>query len=101
MNRIFRWLETLSSRPKEHDADDGPKSSGPDANETIVEVYVNHQLVGKEYAQEPREHAPMPDIYTNEDDATVPDLKTLDPDSPDTDKPDDFDPDDTVVLQKK
>ena len=101
MKRIFRWLETISSLPKKPVADDGPKSSGPDGNETIVEVYVDHQLVGKEHAQEPQEHAPMPDIYTDEDDATVPDLKTLDSDLSDTDKSDEFDPDDTVVLQKK
>ncbi len=38
---------------------------------------------------------------SDELDTTVPDLKTLDPDSSATDKSDEFDPDDTVVLQKK
>ena len=38
---------------------------------------------------------------SDENDTTVPDLKTLDPDSSATDKSDQFDPDDTVVLQKK
>ncbi len=89
MNRLFRWLETLSSRPKEHDADDRPSNADPDDLDLPKDI------------QDFVTDAPMTDIYTDEFDQSVPNLKTLDPDSPDTDKSDEFDPDDTVVLQKK
>lgn len=89
MRRFMRWLESISSRPKEHDTDDQPSNADPDDLGLPKDI------------QDFLSDAPMPDIYTDEDDATVPDLKTLDPDSPDTDKSDEFDPDDTVVLPKK
>ena len=89
MKRIFRWLETISSQPKKPVANDGPSNADPDDLGLPKDI------------QDFVTDAPMPDIYTDEDAATVPDLKVLDPDSPDTDKLDEFDPDDTVVLQKK
>ena len=80
MNRLFRWLETLSSRPKEHDADDLglPKD---------IQDFVTD--------------APMPDIYTDECVATVPQLKVLDPDPTEGDESPGIDPYDTGILQKK
>ncbi len=89
MKRFMRWLEAISSRPKEPVADDRPSNADPDDLGLPKDI------------QDFVTDAPMPDMYIDENDATVPHLKTLDPDSPDTDKSDEFDPDDTVVLQKK
>ncbi len=47
------------------------------------------------------EHDQPSNPESDEQDTTVPDLKTLDSDLSDTDKSDEFDPDDTVVLRKK
>ncbi len=43
---------------------------------------------------------PMPDIDTDECDATVPHLKIIDPEASDAHKPMGYDPYDTGVLQK-
>ncbi len=43
----------------------------------------------------------MPDIYADEQVATVRGIKILDPSSPDIDKSTGFNPYDTAVLQKK
>ncbi len=89
MKRFMRWLETITSRPKEHDADDQPSKADPGEIDLPKDI------------QDFLSDAPMPDEYSDDPEDTLPNLKTLDPDSPDTDKSDEFDPDDTVVLQKK
>ncbi len=89
MKRIFRWLETLSSRPKEPVADDRPSNADPDDLGLPKDI------------QDFLSDAPMPDIYTDECDATVPHLKALDPDLTDVDESPGIDPYDTGVLQKK
>ena len=43
----------------------------------------------------------MPDIYGNEHVATVPNLKIIDPSSPDAEESAGFNPYDTAVLRKK
>ena len=91
MKRIFRWLETISSRPKEHDADDQPSKADPDNNELDLPKHIQDFLAD----------APMPDIYTDECAATVPRLKALDLDLTEGDESPGIDPYDTGILQKK
>ena len=86
MKRIFRWLETISSRHKEPIADDRPSNSNPDDLD-----------LPKDFVTD----APMPDIYTDECAATVPQLKILDLDLSDVDESPGIDPYDTGILQKK
>ncbi len=89
MKRFMRWLETISSRPKEHDADHQPSNADPD------------DLGLPKDLQDFVTDAPMPDIYTDECAATVPQLKVLDPDLTDVDESPGIDPYDTGILQKK
>ena len=77
MKRIIGALKAKLSRPKARVAAD--QSSNP--------VSVDDLLT--------------PDIYADEHVATVPDLRTLVPSSPDIDKSAGFNPYDTGVLQKK
>ena len=45
--------------------------------------------------------APMPDIYSDEFEATEPDIKFVDPDAPSGDKETGFNPYDTARMHKK
>jgi len=89
MKRFMRWLETISSRPKIHDADDQPSKADPDDHGLPKDI------------QDFLADAPMPDIYTDECAATVPQLKVLDLDLTDVDESPGIDPYDTGILQKK
>ncbi len=89
MKRFMRWLETISSRPKEPVVDD--RSSNVDPDDLGLPKDIQDFLTD----------APMPDIYTDECAATVPHLKVLDPDLSDLDESPGIDPYDTGVLQKK
>ena len=89
MNRIFRWLETLSSRPKEHDADDQPSNADPDDLDLPKDI------------QDFLSDAAMPDEYSDDPEDTLPNLEILNPDSSDADEPTGIDPDDTVNMPKK
>ena len=89
MKRIFRWLETISSRPKEPVADDRPSNADPDDLNLPRDI------------QDFVTDAPMPDIYTDECAATVPRLEVLDLDLTDLDESTGFNPYDSGVLQKK
>ena len=77
MKRIIRWLETISSGAK------APVVGDQSSNAVSVDDLVT------------------PDIYADEHFATVPDLRTLVPSSPDIDKSEGFNPYDTAVFQKK
>ncbi len=77
MKRIIGALKAKLSRPKACVAAD------PSSNSVSVESVL------------------MPDIYADEHDAAVSDLKVLGPASPDTDNSIGFNPYDTAVLQKK
>ncbi len=89
MKRFMRWLETISSRPKEPIADDQPSNADPDdlGLPKDIQTFLSD--------------APMPDIYTDECAATVPHLKALDLDLTDLDESPGIDPYDTGILQKK
>ncbi len=89
MKRFMRWLETISSRPKEPVADDRPSNADPDDLDLPRDT------------QDFVTDAPMPDIYTDECAATVPHLKALDLDLTDLDESTGFNPYDSGVLQKK
>ncbi len=77
MKRIIRWLETIFSGAK------APFVGDQSSNAVSVDDLVT------------------PDIYADEHVATVPDLRTLVPSSPDIDKSEGFNPYDTAVFQKK
>ncbi len=82
MKRIFRWLETISSRPKEPVTDNNDLDLTKDIQDFVTD-------------------APMPDIYIDECAATVPQLKVLDPDLTGVEESPGIDPYDTGILQKK
>ena len=104
MNRLFRWLETISSRLKEPVADDWPSNSEsikPDINESIIDIFLGDAVANLLDEQELVEKVLRHDKNSDDLDRTVSDLKIIDPDSPDTDQSTGFDPDDTGVIQKK
>jgi len=89
MKRFMRWLETISSRPKKLAADDRPSNADPDDLGLPKDI--------RDFVTD----APMPDIYTDECAATVPQLKVLDLDLTDLDESPGIDPYDTGIMQKK
>ena len=93
---MLAWLGTKLSRwGAEADEPSDPESVGPTVDESTGDA-------ANETHFELREtNAPMPDIYADEHDAAVSDVKVLGPASPDTDNSIGFNPYDTAVLQKK
>ena len=89
MKDIPKWLAESLSKLRKPAVDDRPSNADPDDIEPPKEV------------QDFVTDAPMPDIYTDECDATVPQLKVLDPDLTDVDESPGIDPYDTGVFQKK
>ena len=77
MKRMSEWVARMFSRPEVSGVVDQP--SDPLSVEDLV----------------------MPDIYADEQVATVPHLKVIDLSSPDIDKSTGFNPYDTAVLRKK
>jgi len=107
MKPIIGTLKAKWSRPKTPVADDqsgNPVCVKPDDlanNDDKVEVAFDAEMHGRIDSQGPGKNILMPDIYGNEHVATVPNLKILDPSSPDTDESTGFNPYDTAVLRKK
>jgi hypothetical protein len=66
-----------------------------------VESSYDAEIPGRIESQGPGKNILMPDIYGNEHVATVPDLKIIDPSSPDAEESTGFNPYDTAVLRKK
>ncbi len=106
MKPIIGALKAKWSRPKAPVADDQSsspvcvKADDPANNDDNVEMAFDGETHGRIDSQGPGKNILMPDIYGNERIATVPDLKILDPSSPDTDESTGFNPYDTAVLQK-
>ena len=90
MKDIPKWLNDALSRSKKDTNLDNAKPKeidfGIDLPEDLQEFLTT---------------APMPDIYFDELEATVPDIKIVDPDAPSGDKLTGFDPYDTVKMHKK
>ena len=105
MKRIFRWLETKISQPKNPivaDQPSDPMSVKPDdiANDDNgIETSFDAEVPPD--SQEPGRNVLMPDIYADEHVSTDPKLEILDRSSPDAVKSTGFDPYDTIVLHKK
>ena len=78
MKRLFQWVERMLS-PRATASGVADQPSDPLSVEDLV----------------------MPDIYADEQVATVPHLKVIDLSSPDIDKSTGFNPYDTAVLRKK
>ena len=90
MKDIPKWLNDTLSRPK--------KDANAD-NDKPIEIDLGIDL--PKDLQEFLTKAPMPDIYFDELEATVPDIKIVDPDAPSGDKLTGFNPYDTVKMHKK
>ena len=107
MKRIFAAFKKKSPQLEAPIADDQSSSTvraEPDdlVNSNYeVELSYGAEINGRIESQGPGKNILMPDIYGNEHVATVPDLKVLDPSSPDTDESTGFNPYDTAVLRKK
>ncbi len=87
---MITWLETILSRwGAVADAPGKPESVKPDKLHLPIDM---QDLVNG---------ATMPDIYAEELAETVPDLRYLEPSSPDADKTTGIDPYDTAKLHKK
>ena len=90
MKDIPKWLSDAFSRPK--------KDANPDnAKPKEIDLGIDLPKDLQEFLTE----APMPDIYSDELEATVPDIKIVEPDAPSGDKLSGFDPYDTVKMHKK
>jgi len=98
MKPIIGALKAKWPRPK---APVCVKADDPATNDDNVEMASDGEMHGRIDSQGPGKNILMPDIYGNEDVATVPDLKILGPSSPDTDESTGFNPYDTAVLRKK
>ena len=66
-----------------------------------IDVPSRENVAGWMDDQKPAQSVTMPDSYSEEHVATVPNLRILEPTSPDTDESRGFNPYDTAVLQKK
>lgn len=100
MKHLPKWLERSLSRPKkdasEHQPTNHPtntRNANPDDSDLGVDLPKDLQdfLVD----------VPLPDIYSDAAEATVPDIKTLDSDEPGGDKETGFNPYNTVRMHKK
>ena len=106
MKRIIGKFKAKRSRPNDTVADDRSSNSvrveSDDSanNDDKVEASFVSEMHGRIESQGPGKNILIPDIYGNEHVATVPDLKILDPSSPDTDESNGFNPYDTAVLRK-
>ncbi len=111
MKDIPKWLAESLSQPKKPVDDNqpsNPESIKPDINESTIDIFLgdavanlsDHLEVAKRVLK-PDEYFDESDEYSEEPDLTVPYLKILDPDSPDTITSTGFDPCDTVKMHKK
>ncbi len=102
MKRIIRWLETKLSRGEAvADEPSNTEVVKPDIDKSTIDTFLGDEVANLMQDQEPEKNVLMPDIYSDEHVATVPNLEVLDPSSPDTDGSTGFNPYDTAVLQKK
>ena len=107
MKWISRWFKTKPSQPES--ANPSPVKPdeidfGVDVPTDIRDMLNDVPVPGAERSNDLHESlkkAPMPDISGDEHVATVPDLKIIDPSSPDIDESTGFNPYDTAVLRKK
>jgi hypothetical protein len=100
MKRFLRWLETKFSGPTNSVAsnqigDTASVEAGDVSTTSGADVPGRSGTVGT------RKGISMPNIYTDSDVATEPDLKILEQPSTAADEPAGFNPYDTGVLQKK
>lgn len=90
MKDLPKWVSEALSRQHK---DAKPDNTKPEKTDLGIDL--------PEDLQEFLIEAPMPDIYSGELEATVPDIKIVDPDAPGGDKLTGFDPYDTVKMHKK
>ena len=90
MKDIPKWLNDALSRPKK-DAD------SDNAKPKEIDLGIDLPKDLQDFLTE----APMPDIYFDDLEATVPDIKIVDPDAPSGDKEAGFNPYDTARMHKK
>ena len=102
MKRIIRWLETKLSRGEAvADEPSNAEVVKPDIDESTTDIFLGSEVANLTQDQEPEKNVPMPDIYSDEYVATVPNLEILAPSSPDINESAGFNPYDTGTLQKK
>jgi hypothetical protein len=99
MKRIISSFKDKSSQPEAHAEDD--QSSNTVRVEPGVDMSFDTDMNSRIESQGPGKNILMPDIYGNEHGTTVPDLKIIDPSSPDIDESTGFNPYDTAILRKK
>lgn len=90
MMDIPKWLNDVLSRPK--------KDANPDdAKQKEIDLGIDLPKDLQDFLTE----APVPDIYSDDLEATVPKIKIVDPDAPSGDKETGFNPYDTAKMHKK
>ena len=102
MNRISKWLTPKLSRSEA--AEDEPSNADvikPDINESTIDIFIGDEVANSMQNQVPAKDVLMPDIYSDEHVATVPNLKTLDQPSLEDGESAGINPYDTGILQKK
>lgn len=104
MKDIPKWLAESLSKLRKPVEDDRPSKSEcikPGINESTIDIFLGDAVSSLVDEQELIEKVLRLDKNSDELDQTVPDLKSLEPDSSDTDRSTGFDPYDTGVFQKK
>ena len=96
MKHLPKWLEKSLSRPKKDASDDQP-SYPLDANPDDTDLGVDLPKDLQDFLVD----VPVPDIYSDVAEATVPDIKMLDADESGGDRETGFNPYDTVRMHKK
>ena len=97
MKLKITWLESILSRWGASAPSD-PESVNPNKPDLPKEIDLGIDL--PEDLQEFLIRAPMPDVYSDEFEATVPDLRIIEPSASDADKETGFNPYDTARMQK-
>lgn len=94
MKRIFTWLETkLSRREAVTDQPSDPESAKPDEIDLGLDL--------PKGLPKPTKNVLMPEIYSDEDDVTVPHLKVIDQPTLEDGESPGLDPYDTARIHKK
>ena len=104
MKDIPKWLAERLSQPKKPVDDNqpsNPESIKADINESTIDIFLGDAVANLSDHLELAKKVLKPDEYSEEPDLTVPYLKILDPDSPDTFTSTGFDPYDKVKMHKK
>ena len=102
MKQISKWLAPkLSGWEAVEDKPSNADVIKPDINESTIDIFIGDEVANSTQKQVPPKDVLMPDIYSDEHVATIPNLKILDQPSLEDGESAGVNPYDTGVFQKK